>query len=120
MSISASRCLQPLTYWLYMFVYRRAHLETWPGLSSAFLRPDRVRRFLAQALPLIGTLLFQPPGRVLAHVRDMSVTRPAGTLIFQSVSGQVTTLLIAQLGALATSASPAVKLPRTFPEPSRR
>jgi len=84
MSISASRCLQPLTYWLYMFVYRRAHLETWPGLSSAFLRPDRVRRFLAQALPLIGTL------------------------IFQSVSGQVTTLLIAQLGTLAISASSAV------------
>ena len=38
MSISASRCLQPLTYWLYMFVYCGAHKETWPGLSWAFLR----------------------------------------------------------------------------------
>ena len=84
MSISTSRCLQPLTYWLYMFVYRRAHAETWPGLSWGFLRADRVKRFLAQALPLIGTL------------------------IFQSVSGQVTTLLIAQLGTLAISASSAV------------
>ena len=84
MSISVSRCLQPLTYWLYMFVYRRLHTDSWPGLSLDFLRPDRVRRFLVQALPLIGTL------------------------IFQSVSGQVTTLLIAQLGTLAVSASSAV------------
>lgn len=84
MSISASRCLQPLTYYLYMFAYRRAHAETWPGLSCSFLRRERVRAFLAQSLPLIGTL------------------------IFQSVSGQVTTLLIAQLGTLAISASSAV------------
>ena len=69
MSISASRCLQPITYYLYMFVYRKAHAETWPGLSWAFLRRERVRAFLTQSLPLIGTL------------------------IFQSVSGQVTTLL---------------------------
>ena len=84
MSISTSRCLQPLTYYLYMFVWRRAHLETWPGLTCDFLRADRVRSFLVQALPLIGTL------------------------IFQSVSGQVTTLLIAQLGKLAIAASSAV------------
>ena len=84
MSISTSRCLQPLTYWLYMFVYKKAHRETWPGLSSAFLQRERVRAFLTQSLPLIGTL------------------------IFQSVSGQVTTLMIAQLGTLAISASSAV------------
>jgi len=84
MSISTSRCLQPLTYWLYMFVYKKAHRETWPGLSWAFLQRERVRAFLTQSLPLIGTLTFQ------------------------SVSGQVTTLLIAQLGTLAISASAAV------------
>ena len=84
MSISASRCLQPCTYFIYMFAYRKAHAETWPGLSCAFLRRERVRAFMAQSLPLIGTL------------------------IFQSVSGQVTTLLIAQLGTLAISASSAV------------
>ena len=67
MSISASRCLQSLTYYLYMFAYRKAHAETWPGLSCAFLRRERVRAFLVQSLPLIGTL------------------------VFQSVSGQVTT-----------------------------
>ena len=59
MSISASRCLQPLTYYLYMFAYRKAHAETWPGLSCAFLRRERVRAFLVQSLPLIGTLVFQ-------------------------------------------------------------
>lgn len=84
MSISTSRCLQPLAYFLYMFVWRRAHAETWPGLTLDFLRGDRVRSFMTQALPLIGTL------------------------IFQSVSGQVTTLLIAQLGSLAIAASSAV------------
>lgn len=84
MSISTSRCLQPLTYWLYMFAYRRAHRPTWPGLNLSFLRADRVRSFLVQALPLIGTL------------------------IFQSVSGQITSLLIAQLGSIAIAATSAV------------
>ena len=55
MSISASRCLQPLTYFLYMFCWRKAHLATWPGLTLAFLRRDRVKSFLLQALRLIGT-----------------------------------------------------------------
>ena len=30
-SLSCSRCLQPLFYWLYMFVWRKEHLEFWPG-----------------------------------------------------------------------------------------
>ena len=84
MSISTSRCLQPLAYWLYMFVYKKAHRDTWPGSTGEFLRCDRVKSFMQQALPLIGTL------------------------IFQSVSGQVTTLLIAQLGDLIIAASSAV------------
>lgn len=84
MSISLSRCLQPLTYWLFMFVHRKAHKPTWPGLNRDFLQGARVRAFLAQALPLIGTL------------------------IFQSVATQSTTLLIAQLGTLAVASSSAV------------
>ena len=85
LSISASRCLQPFTYWLYMFVWKRHHRETWPGMNLDFLEIGRVKRFLSQALPYVGTL------------------------IFQSVSGQVTTLLIAQLGAVAIAASSAVQ-----------
>ncbi|EOD11604.1 hypothetical protein EMIHUDRAFT_214454 [Emiliania huxleyi CCMP1516] len=50
-----------------------------------------------------ATSLRQAPGSTPEPSQDH-----ACTLIFQSVSGQVTTLLIAQLGALATSASPAV------------
>jgi MATE family multidrug resistance protein len=84
MSISTSRCLQPLTYWLYMFVWKRAHVATWPGLTLAIFTRDRVVRFLKQALPYIGTL------------------------IFQSISGQVTTLMISHLGPLAIAASSAV------------
>jgi len=83
-SLSTSRCLQPLAYYLYMFSYRRAHVPTWPGWTWAFLQPSRVRRFLVQAMPLIGTLLFQ------------------------SVVGQATTLMVAKLGTLAIAASAAV------------
>jgi len=84
LSISCSRCAQPLTYWLYMFMWKKHHKETWPGINLQFLRADRVKKFCGQALPYVGTL------------------------IFQSVSGQVTTLLIAQLGPLAIAASSAV------------
>lgn len=83
-SISTSRILQPFTYFLYMFVWRKAHRDTWPGLSWAFLQAERVKSFLKQALPLIGTL------------------------IFQSVAGQVQTLLIAKLGSLVIAANAAV------------
>ena len=84
MSLSTSRCLQPVTYWLYMFVWRKAHRATWPGLNLDFLRYDRVKRFLFQALPLIGTT------------------------IFQVASSKVQTLLIAQLGTLVIGTSSAV------------
>jgi len=83
MSISASRLLQPFFYAIYMFGCKRAHAETWPGCNLDFLRCVRVKKFCGQALPYVGTL------------------------IFQAVSGQATTLMIAQLGSLAIATSSA-------------
>jgi MATE family multidrug resistance protein len=82
-SLSVSRSLQPLAYWLYMFCWRRAHVDTWPGWSWKFLKASNQRKFLSMALPQIGTL------------------------ILQATIGQSTTLLIAQLGGLAVAASAA-------------
>jgi hypothetical protein len=45
-SLSCSRSLQPLFYWLYMFVWRRAHVDTWPGWSWEFLGRERNKNFL--------------------------------------------------------------------------
>lgn len=83
MSLSCSRSLQPLFYWLYMFVWKKNHHETWPGWSLDFLKADRVKTFMDQSLPQVGTL------------------------ILQAALGQTTTLLIAQLGNLAIAASAA-------------
>ncbi|CAK0846555.1 unnamed protein product [Prorocentrum cordatum] len=75
-SLSCSRSLQPLFYWLYMFAWRRAHVETWPGWSErTFLRRQHVKAFMKMSAPQIGTL------------------------IFQAVVGQATTLLIRSWGA---------------------
>mmetsp|Transcript_40695 Transcript_40695/g.73342 ORF Transcript_40695/g.73342 Transcript_40695/m.73342 type:complete len:569 (-) Transcript_40695:55-1761(-) len=83
-SLSCSRSMQPLFYWLYMFVYRKAHIDTWPSWSEAtFTNREHVKSFMDMALPQIGTL------------------------IFQAVVGQATTLLIAKLGEVAISASAA-------------
>lgn len=83
-SLSCSRSLQPLVYWLYMFVWRKAHVETWPSLSErTFLKREHVKSFMAMSAPQIGTL------------------------IFQAVVGQATTLLISKLGEAAISASAA-------------
>lgn len=83
-SLSCSRSLQPLAYWLYMYVWRKAHLDTWPSWSErTFLKSEHVKSFMQMSVPQIGTL------------------------IFQAVVGQATTLLIAQLGTLAISASSA-------------
>jgi len=83
MSLSCSRSLQPLAYWLYMFVWRKAHVDTWPGWSWNFLKPERNRAFMAQSLPQVGTL------------------------ILQATMNQSTTLMIAQLGPLAIASSSA-------------
>jgi len=83
-SLSCSRSMQPLAYWLYMFVWKRAHLETWPGMSSGFLKAEHQKKFMAMSLPQIGTL------------------------ILQAAIGQSTTLLISQLGEAAIASSAAV------------
>lgn len=83
MSLSCSRSLQPLAYWLYMFLWRKAHADTWPGWSWAFLQPKRNKAFMAQSLPQVGTL------------------------ILQATMNQSTTLMISQLGPMAIAASSA-------------
>jgi MATE family multidrug resistance protein len=83
MSLSISRSSQPLAYWLYVFVWKKMHLATWPGWSRDFLKAEHQKAFLTMALPQIGTL------------------------ILQATIGQSTTLLLAQLGPLAVAASSA-------------
>lgn len=83
MSLSLSRSLQPLAYWLYMFKWKKAHVETWPGLSWKFLGKERNKAFLGQSLPQVGTL------------------------ILQATMNQSTTLMISQLGPLAIACSTA-------------
>merc|ERR1719460_859327 len=83
MSISTSRCGQPLTYWLYMFKYTRQHEESWPGWTGEWRHRDNQKKFLAMSLPQMGTM------------------------ILSGAIGQVTTFLTARLGEMAVSASSA-------------
>lgn len=83
MSLSVSRSSQPLAYWLYMFVWKKAHTETWPGFNLGFMQKERNKAFMAQSLPQVGTL------------------------ILQATINQSTTLMIAQLGKVAIAASSA-------------
>jgi len=87
MSISTSRNLQPLLYLLYMFIYKKAHIEAgaWTPWSWATFSKSRRQALEAQAVPQIGTL------------------------IFQSAVSQVTTLLISSLGTVAIATSSAVQ-----------
>lgn len=82
-SLSISRTLQPIVYYLYMFVYKKHHRDTWPNggcaLSSHTL--STTLEFMKQTVPNIGTILFQ------------------------SAISQVTTVLIGQLGTLSVAAS---------------
>lgn len=83
-SLSCSRSMQPLFYWVYMFAWKKAHVETWPSWKSrTFMDKDNAREFLKMSVPQIGTL------------------------IFQAVIGQATTLLISKLGKMAIAASAA-------------
>ena len=84
MSLSCSRCLQPLTYWLYMFVWRREHAAFWPGWRASEHTRARTAEYLKQAVPLVGTL------------------------VFSAVVGQSTTLLVSRLGTDAVAATTAV------------
>lgn len=88
-SLSISRTAQSLVYFLYMFVYKKHHLPTWPETpaGSHWLSHHTAARsaeFLRQALPNIGTLLFQ------------------------ILSGQATTVLVGRLGELPIAASSAL------------
>ena len=86
MSLSCSRCLQPLTYFLYMFAYKKAHAGFWPegGWRVKHHTRRRTWEFLKQAVPL------------------------AGTLVFGAAVGQATTLLVSRLGVDAVAATTAV------------
>ena len=86
MSLSCSRCAQPLAYWYYMFVRRRAHERYWPRGGWSFRHHTRARtvEFLRQAAPLVGTL------------------------VFGVVVGQATTLLVSKLGTDAVAATSAI------------
>ena len=85
-SLSLSRTLQPLVYWLYMFRWRRAHARFWPdgGWRAAEHTSARTREYLSQAVPLVGTL------------------------VFSAIVGQSTTLLVSRLGVDAVAATTAV------------
>jgi len=58
-SITVSRIGQTVIYFLYMFVYKKYHEETWPGIGLAHHTRARTNEFLRQALPAMATLLFQ-------------------------------------------------------------
>jgi MATE family multidrug resistance protein len=85
-SLSISRTMQGVVYFLYMFVYKQHHKATWPehGWSFRNHSKERTMEFMKQALPNIGTLLFQ------------------------SLAGQATTVLVGRLGKLSIAASSAL------------
>lgn len=85
-SLSISRTMQSVVYFLYMFVYKQQHKNTWPqgGCSFAHHTGARTLEFMKQSLPNIGTLLFQ----VLAS--------------------QATTVLVGRLGELSIASSSAL------------
>ena len=85
-SLSISRTLQSLSYFLYMFVWKQHHKATWPasGWSLSHHTASRTWEFMKQSLPNIGTLLFQV------------------------IAGQATTVLVGRLGELPIAASSAL------------
>ena len=83
-SLSISRTAQSVCYFLYMFLYKRHHVRTWPGLGWRHHNKARTIEFLKQSVPNMGTLLFQ------------------------QVASQATTVLIGRLGELAIAASSAL------------
>jgi len=83
LAISCSRIVQSFFYWLYMFVIKKAHAPTWPGMGCDFLQRKYLRPYFAQVLPQVGTMLLQ-------------------FLISQS-----TTLLVGKLGKVQLSSSSA-------------
>jgi len=85
-SLSISRTMQGVCYFLYMFVYKQHHKDAWPeeGWSFCHHTKKRTAEFLKQSLPNIGTLLFQ------------------------SCASQAQTVLVGRLGELPIAASSAL------------
>ena len=85
-SLSISRTMQGVVYFIYMFLYKKHHIPTWPdnGWSFQHHTKDRILEFLKQSVPNIGTLLFQ------------------------SAASQATTVLVGRLGELSIAASSAL------------
>lgn len=83
-SLSVSRTMQSVVYFCYMFLYKKHHLNTWPGLKWEIHTWARTSEFLRQSIPNIGTLLFQ------------------------SAASQATTLLLGRLGEVPIAASSAL------------
>lgn len=85
-SLSISRTSQPVVYFIYMFVIKKNHLATWPddGWSFKHHTWERTKEFMKQSLPNIGTLLFQ------------------------CLASQATTVLVGRLGDGPIAASSAI------------
>eukprot|EP00531_Pseudo-nitzschia_arenysensis_P014195 CAMPEP_0116129952 /NCGR_PEP_ID=MMETSP0329-20121206/8197_1 /TAXON_ID=697910 /ORGANISM="Pseudo-nitzschia arenysensis, Strain B593" /LENGTH=647 /DNA_ID=CAMNT_0003624251 /DNA_START=21 /DNA_END=1965 /DNA_ORIENTATION=+ len=85
-SLSISRTMQGVCYFLYMFVYKKHHLGAWPenGWSLEHHTKERTTEFMKQSLPNIGTLLFQ------------------------AFASQAQTVLVGKLGELPIAASSAL------------
>ena len=85
-SLSISRTSQSVVYFIYMFVIKKNHLNTWPedGWSFKHHTLERTKEFMKQSLPNIGTLLFQ------------------------TTVNQATTVLVGRLGEGAIAASSAL------------
>mmetsp|Transcript_3008 Transcript_3008/g.7072 ORF Transcript_3008/g.7072 Transcript_3008/m.7072 type:complete len:564 (+) Transcript_3008:91-1782(+) len=85
-SLSISRTSQSVVYYIYMFVIKKNHLNTWPddGWSFKHHTLDRTKEFMKQSLPNIGTLLFQ------------------------CAASQATTVLVGRLGEGPIAASSAI------------
>lgn len=85
-SLSISRTMQGVCYFLYMFVYKKNHIGAWPDEGWSFVHhtKDRTKEFMTQSLPNIGTLLFQ------------------------AFASQAQTVLVGRLGELPIAASSAL------------
>jgi MATE family multidrug resistance protein len=85
-SLSISRTLQGVCYYLYMFSYKQHHLAAWPehGWSVRHHTRDRTMEFLKQSIPNLGTLLFS------------------------AFASQATTVLMGRLGERSIAASSAL------------
>jgi MATE family multidrug resistance protein len=85
-SLTISRTMQGVVYYIYMFVYKQHHKDAWPEIGWSFANhtKDRTVEFMKQSLPNIGTLLFQ------------------------AFASQATTVLVGRLGELPIAASSAL------------